>query len=172
MVSNVVSGYAHVRAETRERVQRAIDELKYRPNVSARSLRRGRTGLIALAVPEIAAPYFAELANLVQVQAAEHGVTLLIDQTGADRSRELLVLDGYRTHVIDGLILSPMAITAEDLAAQRLDIPTVLLGDRPHGGGSTAGQVAGETVTPEEIVCGYELVVRVSTTSSSGRRRT
>src|SRR3712207_7625010 len=53
---------------------------------------RGRTGIIALAVPEIAAPYFAELADLIQRQAGAHGVTLLVDQTGADRERELLVL--------------------------------------------------------------------------------
>jgi DNA-binding LacI/PurR family transcriptional regulator len=134
-VSNVVNGYVHVRAETRERVQRAIDELRYRPNLSARSLRRGRTGIIALAVPEIAAPYFAELADLIQREAVTRGITLLVDQTGADRARELLVLDGYRPHVIDGLILSPMTITMEDLKAQRLEIPTVLLGERIHHAG-------------------------------------
>ena len=134
-VSNVVSGYVHVRAETRARVQRAIDELKYRPNVSARSLRLGRTGIIALAVPEIAAPYFAELADLIQQQAGARGVTLLVDQTGGSRDRELLVLEGYGSHVIDGLILSPMAMTLEDLEAQRLDIPTVLLGERISEGG-------------------------------------
>jgi DNA-binding LacI/PurR family transcriptional regulator len=134
-VSNVVSGYVHVRPETRERVQRAIDELRYRPNMSARSLRRGRTGIIALAVPEIAAPYFAELADLIQRQAGARGVTLLIDQTGADRERELLVLDGYRSNIIDGLILSPMAITVAELEAQDLDIPAVLLGERIHHGG-------------------------------------
>jgi DNA-binding LacI/PurR family transcriptional regulator len=55
-VSNVVSGYVHVRPETRERVQQAIEELRFRPNVSARSLRLGRTGMIGLALPEIAAP--------------------------------------------------------------------------------------------------------------------
>lgn len=129
-VSNVVSGYEHVRAETRERVQRAIDELKYRPNISARSLRLGRTGIIALAVPEIAAPYFAELADLIQREAGARGVTLLIDQTGASRERELLVLDGYRSNLIDGFILSPMALTAEDLADRELAIPAVLLGER------------------------------------------
>jgi DNA-binding LacI/PurR family transcriptional regulator len=134
-VSNVVSGYVHVRAETRARVQRAIDELNYKPNLSARSLRLGRTGLIALAVPEIAAPYFAELADLIQQQAGARGVTLLVDQTGASRERELLVLKGYGSHVIDGLILSPMAVTLEDLEAQRLDIPTVLLGERIAEGG-------------------------------------
>lgn len=133
-VSNVVRGYRHVRPETRERVQRALDELKYRPNASARSLRQGRTGIIALAVPYIAAPYFAELADLIQQSAASRDITLLMDQTGADRDRELLVLDGYRTHVIDGLILSPMAMTALDLREQALDMPTVLLGERIRRG--------------------------------------
>ncbi len=133
-VSNVVRGYAHVRPETRERVQRAIAELRYRPNVSAKSLREGRTGIIALAVPEIAAPYFAEVADQVQHLAAERGITLLIDQTGADRDRELLVLDGYRSHVIDGLIMSPMAITLGDIEGQGLEFPTVLLGERISAG--------------------------------------
>lgn len=134
-VSNVVTGYVHVRPETRERVQRALDQLKYRPHASARSLRQGRTGIIALAVPYIAAPYFAELADLIQQSAAARKLTLLMDQTGADRARELLVLDGYRTHVIDGLIFSPMAITAHDLGQQDLDTqPTVLLGERIRGG--------------------------------------
>jgi DNA-binding LacI/PurR family transcriptional regulator len=160
-VSNVVSGYIHVRAETRERVQRAIDELRYRPNMSARSLRRGRTGIIALAVPEIAAPYFAELADLIQRQAGARGVTLLIDQTGADRERELLVLDGYRSNVIDGLIISPMAITAEDLEAQDLDIPVVLLGERIHH--STALHVAIDNVAAARDATRHLL--------DSGRRR-
>jgi DNA-binding LacI/PurR family transcriptional regulator len=128
-VSNVVNNYQHVRPATRARVQQAIDELGYRPNVSAQRLRQGRTGLIALAVPEIAAPYFAELADLLQRSAEQRGLTLLIDQTGGTRTRELQVLDGYQSNLIDGLILSPMAITAEDLAQQVHTVPTVLLGE-------------------------------------------
>lgn len=134
-VSNVVRGYVHVRPETRARVQRAIEQLKYRPNPTARSLREGRTGIIGLAVPEIAAPYFAEIADHVQQVAASKGITLLIDQTGADPERELLVLQGYDTHVIDGLIFSPMGITLDDLRAHEPTMPTVLLGERIHEGG-------------------------------------
>ena len=129
-VSNVVRDYVHVAPDTRRRVLSAIEELKYRPNATARSLRRGRTGIIALAVPEIAAPYFAELADLVQREAVGRDTTLLVDQTGGSPEREALVLDGYHTGVIDGLLLSPMSITARDLAAQALQIPTVLLGER------------------------------------------
>jgi DNA-binding LacI/PurR family transcriptional regulator len=171
-VSNVVSGYVHVRAETRERVQRAIDELKYRPNVSARSLRRGRTGIIALAVPEIAAPYFAELADLIQQRAGDRGVTLLVDQTGASRERELLVLDGYRSHVIDGLILSPMAITLEDLRAQELDFPTVLLGERIQDGGllhvAVDNVAAARTATRHLVETGRRRIAAVGDADNVG----
>lgn len=134
-VSNVVNDYVHVKAETRERVQEAIRTLKYRPNISAQKLRNGRTGLVALAIPEIAAPYFAELADHLQEQAARRSITLLIDQTGGARDRELLVLDGYRSNIIDGLILSPLAITAADLGHRPLDVPVVLLGESIHDSG-------------------------------------
>jgi hypothetical protein len=75
-VSNVVNGYLHVAPSTRERVQRAIDEMGYRPNLSARSLRSGRTGIIAVAVPRLDEPYFAELAAAVIGVADEHGCTV------------------------------------------------------------------------------------------------
>ncbi|MEN2741653.1 LacI family DNA-binding transcriptional regulator [Microbacterium sp. X-17] len=128
-VSNVVNGYVHVKPETRVRVQDAISTLNFRPNVSAQRLRKGKTGLLALAMPEIAAPYFAELADLVQRAAELQGSTLLIEQTGGTRERELQVLDGYQANLIDGLILSPLAISARDLEQRSLDFPTVLLGE-------------------------------------------
>ena len=52
-VSNVVNGFPKVRPETRERVQDAIAKLNYEVNVTARNLRRGKTGLITLALPEL-----------------------------------------------------------------------------------------------------------------------
>ncbi|MFI6128152.1 LacI family DNA-binding transcriptional regulator [Micromonospora sp. NPDC051141] len=132
-VSNVVNGYQHVRADTRARVEEAIAELHYRPNLSARNLRKGRTGVIALAVPELDIPYFAELARHVVAAAAEHGWTVLIDQTGGGPEQERKAASGIGDHMIDGLILSPLALTADDLAG--LDgLPMVLLGERvDHG---------------------------------------
>ena len=50
-VSNVINDYPHVRPGTRDRVNEAIEQLDYRPNLSARGLRSGRTGVIGLAVP-------------------------------------------------------------------------------------------------------------------------
>lgn len=129
-VSNVVNGAGRVGAPTRRRVERAIAELDYRPNLSARSLRGGRSGVIALAVPEIANPYFAELAELVIAEAKRHDWTVLIDQTNASLDNERLVLQGIRRHLIDGLLFIPHRLTSEDFAARSDRHPMVLLGER------------------------------------------
>jgi DNA-binding LacI/PurR family transcriptional regulator len=131
-VSNVVNGYQHVSPGTRATVQRAIDELGYRPNLTARHLRKGRTGIIALAVPELGNPYFAELAGAVIDAAARHDYTVLLDHTAGTRERELLVTQGFRGHVIDGLILSPIELQREDLERRGDTAPLVLLGEREY----------------------------------------
>ncbi|HZG05399.1 MAG TPA: LacI family DNA-binding transcriptional regulator [Streptomyces sp.] len=129
-VSNVVNGYTYVAPHTREKVEKALAELDYRPNLSARNLRRGRTGVIALALPELDAPYFAELARFVIDAAAERGWTVLIDQTDGLADRERQVLQGIREQLIDGLIFSPITVGREELAARTDDTPLVLLGER------------------------------------------
>ncbi|AEW98429.1 LacI family DNA-binding transcriptional regulator [Streptantibioticus cattleyicolor] len=131
-VSNVVNNYPHVTPGTRERVQRAIDELGYRPNLTARHLRKGRTGIIALAIPELGNPYFAELAGAVVDAAAGHDYTVLLDHTDGLREKELLVSQGFRAQVIDGLILSPIELETEDLLARTEGVPLVLLGEREY----------------------------------------
>lgn len=134
-VSNVVNKYQHVTPAMRARVQQAIDELGYRPNLTARHLRKGRTGIIALAVPELGNPYFAELAGAVIDAAAAHDFTVLLDHTRGDREQEVLVSQGFRARVIDGLILSPLELEAEDLRGRdgrNDDVPLVLLGEREY----------------------------------------
>ncbi|MFD4156826.1 LacI family DNA-binding transcriptional regulator [Streptomyces hydrogenans] len=131
-VSNVVNNYPHVTPQMRAKVQQAIDELGYRPNLTARHLRKGRTGIIAFAVPELGNPYFAELAGAVIDAAAQHDYTVLVDHTAGLRERELLVCQEFRSHVIDGLILSPIHLENDDLLARQETSPLVLLGEREY----------------------------------------
>lgn len=136
-VSNVINGYPYIRAETRARVEAAIEQLGYRVNLTARSLRRGRTGMIGLAVPELRLPYFAELADSVIRAADVRGVVVLIEQTSGSRERELEVLHGPRRHLTDGLIFSPLALGPQDHDEFAVDVPIVLLGERIFGGRPT-----------------------------------
>ncbi|MCL2464003.1 MAG: LacI family transcriptional regulator [Micrococcales bacterium] len=130
-VSNVVNGYVPVSDEKRVRVEAAVAELGYRPNVIARHLRQGRSGLLALVVPELDVPYFAELARVVVTEARAHGYTVVVDQTDGepDREREL-IMRGGGAELFDGVILSPLALSGADIAGRDSDVPLVLLGER------------------------------------------
>lgn len=128
-VSNVLNDYPYIRPATRDRVLEAVDRLGYRLNTSARNLRRGRTGLISLALPELALPYFAELADEIIDAAEDHGLRVLIERTGAVLEREREVLRD-RVRMGDGLILSPLGLGQEDEPELPDDVPLVLLGER------------------------------------------
>jgi DNA-binding LacI/PurR family transcriptional regulator len=154
-VSNVVNGYVHVSPEMREKVQASLEELDYRANLSARSLRRGRSGLIALAVPALDMPYFAELARFVVQEAERLGWTVLVDQTDGLRDREQVVARGIRSHLIDGLILSPVAMDHAELSAVRDETPIVLLGEKT--GGADIDHVAFDNVAAARVATDHLL---------------
>ncbi|MGI9060236.1 MAG: LacI family DNA-binding transcriptional regulator [Ktedonobacteraceae bacterium] len=128
-VSNVVHDYEHVTDEVRERVQQALKELRYQPNLPARYLRTGRVGVLAFAIPNLSNPYFSDVGTAIIAAAAARSYTVLIDCTGGERDNELRVLDGLRPHLIDGVILSPLALEPGDLQARQGQAPLVLLGE-------------------------------------------
>ncbi|TFC56875.1 LacI family transcriptional regulator [Cryobacterium sp. TMT2-15-1] len=133
-VSNVINDYPHIRPSTKQRVLEAIAELDYQPNLSARSLRSGRTGVIGLAVPELSLSYFAELADAVIRSAERHHVTVLIEQTGGDRRREIELLSSPRRQMTDGLLFSALGMDSDDAEHLSVGYPLVLLGERIFGG--------------------------------------
>ncbi|WP_119295065.1 LacI family DNA-binding transcriptional regulator [Streptomyces sp. YIM 130001] len=133
-VSNVIRGEPRMSEATRQRVLHAVKELGYRPNATARRLRTGRSGLIALAVPDLATPYFAELAQHVRASAEEFGLTVLIEETLGDAKEELRLATGFGASLLDGVILSPLRISLDDLAAAADDFPLALLGERSYEG--------------------------------------
>lgn len=139
-VSNVINDYPFIREHTKARVEAAIAELAYQPNITARSLRSGRSGVIGLAVPELSLAYFAQLADEVIRAAAAKGLVVLIEQTGGQRDAELEVLRGPRLQLTDGLLFSPLALGDDDAALVDVDFPLVLLGERIVG--SAADHVA------------------------------
>lgn len=134
-VSNVVNGYANVTERTRLRVQQAVDQLGYRPNVLARNLARGRSGQIAVVVPYLDTPYFSELLQGIIRAARVRGYNVLIDQTDGDREHEhMLINHGSSRLLFDGVIFSPLGLSQEALADRDPDLPLVILGERVSDG--------------------------------------
>lgn len=128
-VSNVVHNYQHVSPKMRERVQLAIDQLEYRPNLSARRLVTGRTGMIALAIPETNHPYFSTIADAVVNAAAAKGYRVLIEQTDSNVANEQAVLRDREAGLVDGVIFQPSKVTSLEISQLQSNTPLVLLGE-------------------------------------------
>lgn len=108
-VSRVVNGQPGVAAPTRWRVESAIRRLGYQPNLEARSLRRGRGTVLAMAVPSITSPFFAEVIAVVETIARERGFMVVLASTSERSDNEVEVVTQLCSRGVAGLILAPSA---------------------------------------------------------------
>jgi DNA-binding LacI/PurR family transcriptional regulator len=148
-VSRTLREPHRVSGDTRERVLTAVRELDYRPNRAASSLRRGRTGVIALLVPDIENPYFAALTKGAQALSRQRGYGLVVVDTTERPEIEFEEISALRSQ-IDGIILASSRLPADrlgeiasattcvlinrDLSEQGVPAPTVTIDERAGGG--------------------------------------
>lgn len=104
-VSRALREPHRVSEDTRDRVLAAVRDLGYRPNRAASSLRRGRTGVIALVVPDIVNPYFSSLTKGAQGLSRERGYGLVVVDTTELAEVEAEEIAALRSQ-IDGIILA------------------------------------------------------------------
>lgn len=133
-VSRVVNGYEHVSDEVRWRVERAIKELNYQPNLLARALVSGRdTRQIGLVVYDVANPYFAEIATAVENVAYQNGYSVILCNSSEGRNTGTY-LQAMIRHRVDGVAITSGQLDAADIAClERLlqrDIPVVISRER------------------------------------------
>lgn len=145
-VSNVVNNFEHVSAQMRQLVQRSVDELGYQMDYVARGLRSGRTGFIALVVPNLSEPYFAELAEAVIRAAQRKHLIVLIEATGGDPDVEMAIMKGALAAVADGVLLSSVAATIKGAP----EGPVVMLGE--HAATTEMQHVGIDNVAAARIV--------------------
>jgi LacI family repressor for deo operon, udp, cdd, tsx, nupC, and nupG len=129
-VSNVVNDSAPVSEATRTRVERALTQLDYVPNLTARGLRNGRTGVIGLALPDLSTPYSAVLTHHLVARAARFGWRVQIEETGdSGARREAELLSRAQARLVDGLILDPVRLEASAIQRGMSLPPVVLIGE-------------------------------------------
>jgi LacI family transcriptional regulator len=135
-------------SDTAQRIDTAISQLAYVPNLHARSLGRGRSDTIGLVIPTIANPFFALLASAVEAAAEAKGLGVLLSVTSNSASRELQYVTRMRRNQVSGLLFvsahyhtSELAQALNDTRGLVLideDIPGVrsakVLYDNYHGG--------------------------------------
>ncbi|GLW66910.1 LacI family transcriptional regulator [Actinomadura rubrobrunea] len=108
-VSRVVNGHDDVHPDTRARIEAAMKELNFRPNVMASMIRRrgGRTASIGLVVEDLANPFMAQLARAVADSALCRQHLVLIGSSDGDPERERELVAVFLTRRVDGLIIVP-----------------------------------------------------------------
>jgi len=108
-VSRVMRNDRYVSAEVRQRVERAIVDLKYVPNVLARSFRAGSDTAIGIAVPDVSDPFFAAVIRAVEQVARARGVAVFVTSLSDDGASERAGLEVLLGRQIAGLITTPIS---------------------------------------------------------------
>src|ERR1700733_5949601 len=104
-VSRVINGTANVSPETSERVREAIETLDCDPDISARTLGSGRSGLYGLIISDITNPFFPELVKAFEDIAVEHGQEVMIANTNYEPARMESCVTRMLQRKVDGVAI-------------------------------------------------------------------
>jgi len=127
-VSHVINKSRFVSEEVQLRVLSSMEELGYRPNAIARSLRRGRTLTIGLILPDSANPFFAEIGRGIETKAFNNGFNAILCNSDGDPQKEALYIDVLLKKQIDGLVLVATGNHPETLETlKKSHIPIVIV---------------------------------------------
>jgi LacI family transcriptional regulator len=132
-VSHVINHTRRVDPGTAARVEAAVDELGYRPNALARSMRRGRTHTVGVVVPDIANPFFGDLARSLEDHMFERGYSAIICNSDGDPAKEARYLDVLLSKKVDGLVLIAASQPSEGFVHLIERGPPTILVDRELG---------------------------------------
>lgn len=137
-VSRVLNENQNVLEETRRRVFEAVEQLGYRRNEIARSLRERRSRQIGILVPNLYDQFFALCAHAVSVVAKSHGYSLNVATTNEDPEAEFSEACRMRLRNVEGMVVIPaeMESGASRLASPEFEEWPIVSLDRPIAGGA------------------------------------
>lgn len=175
-VSKVINKTGKIGDKTKQKVNRIMKEINYQPSMVASALTGKRTNTIGLLIPDIANPFFAELARHIEDRGQEEGFNVVMCNTDDDPDKEAQYLQWLRQKSVDGIILAtgvqteltlkelteqklPFALIARDLPSLAVD--TVLIDD----------YLGGYQATSHLIECGYKEILSVTTNQESYSER-
>lgn len=129
-VSFILNGKAEEKRISKavsEKVLKLVEELKYKPNQLAKSLRTGKTHIIGLIVEDISNTFFANIARLIEEVAYKEGYRIIYCSTENDavKTRELIGM--FRERHVDGYIITPSEGIEEEVSnLLQQQLPVVL----------------------------------------------
>ena len=105
-VSHTINNTRYVSGETKEKVYKAIAELGYTPDASARSFRTGKKKTVGFIVPDISNKFFGTMIETVENYLSAQGYHLIIANTKEDADREETNVRLLTAGLVDGLLIA------------------------------------------------------------------
>jgi LacI family transcriptional regulator len=127
-VSKALRNHDDISLKTRARIQERVDQLGYRPNLTARSLVTGRSSLVGLLVPDLIHPFFAEVARSLAKVLRAQGIYLLICASESDPDLEREQLEHLSSRGLDAIVVAHVGVDCAALEnVANSGIPLILL---------------------------------------------
>lgn len=125
-----------IRPDTRDRVKAAIDDLGYRPNLAARSLRTARARSLGLVIPDFSNPVYAEIITGAETEAIKRGYVLMAGSSASVGGSSQRYLDLLGEGRVDALLVAGGSMTAGDQEwLQKQGLPWLMLNNRSRSRG-------------------------------------
>ena len=124
--ARALAGAPNISDSAREQVLRAADALGYTRNELAVSMRSGRSGMLGLVLPDIANPFWGEVARGAQDRASDADTSILIFSSNWSAQKEVMHLSTLMRARVDGAIVNSVADNLGDLG--RFGLPCILIG--------------------------------------------
>ncbi|MDO5031131.1 LacI family DNA-binding transcriptional regulator [Corynebacterium sp.] len=107
-VSRALANHPAISAATTKKIKDAANELGYRPNAQARALRGSRSDAIGVVIPDLADPYFAQIAAAIEREADAAGIAAIMTTCSDSVARQAKALDALTWRRVDGIIAVPV----------------------------------------------------------------
>ncbi|GMA51382.1 LacI family transcriptional regulator [Alicyclobacillus contaminans] len=131
-VSRAINHSGYVAKDVYDRVLAAMRELNYQPNAVARGLVSRKTGSIGLIIPDVANPFFSDIARGVEDEAIANGYTVILCNTDWNLQREQMYVRLMQGKWVEGIVLVGSRTPEQELAALLNGLPIVLADRKPN----------------------------------------
>ncbi len=127
-VSRALNSNYPVSSDARKKIEEAVSELGYRPNLVARSLKSNNTNTIGFVVADISNPFFMKVAKGLEEELVKKGYQIILASSDGDAEKERDILRMFLERRIDALVLASSDTSAEMVSnVIDSDIPVILV---------------------------------------------
>lgn len=177
-VSRAINELGEISPDTRAQVLRIAEEMGYRPSSIARGLATQHTGTLGLIVPDVANPFFSEVARGAEHQAYAKGYNVFLCNTDEDPQREVAVLRSLEDKRVDGVVMCSSRLDEATLRVSLTRHSGVVLINRQLRGNDFGAvlindKMGGQTMTWHLLNAGHQAIGFLTgpPASRSGRKR-